>query len=105
MRRDLVAVGDLIDAVLSRVARADVAPIVRLRRRWDTVAGEWANRCRPMAIRDGVLTVEVGSGMDASMLRFDTETLLAAVRRELGEDPPLNRLNIKVAAPSRGRDG
>ncbi len=104
-RRDLVSVGDLIDSVLGRFARADVAPVVQLRQHWEDVAGEWASRCRPVGIRNGVLTVEVASGMDASMLRFDGETLLSAVRSHLSGDVTVSRLTIRVASRAEGKNG
>lgn len=104
-RRDLVAVGDLIDTVLGKVARADVAPIVRLRRSWEDVAGEWATRCSPVGIRNGVLTVEVGSGMDASRLRFEGERLLAGVRQHLAGEVAVTRLAIRVQRRQGGRNG
>jgi len=100
-RRDPKLVGDLIEEVLGRIARADVAPMVRLHRQWDETAGRWADKCRPVALGDGVLTVEVGNGMDASMLRYDAETLLGAVQQVVGEELPVKRLVIKVAG---GRD-
>jgi len=100
-RRDLTAVGDLIDAVLGKVAGASVAPIVSLRRAWPEVAGEWADRCRPVGLKSGVLTVEVASGLDASMLRYDTDRLLAAVTQHLGGTQPCTRISIRVASPAR----
>jgi hypothetical protein len=100
--REPALVGDLIDGVLGRIARSDVAPVIRLRREWDDIAGRWAATCRVVAIRGDALSVEVDSGMDASMLRYESETLLQAVRRVLGDDPPLRRLSIKVAGPREG---
>ncbi len=104
-RRDLVAVGDLIDKVLGKVARADVAPIVQLRRGWDEVAGEWAGKCTPVGIRNGVLTVEVGSGLDASKLRFESERLLAGVRHHLAGDIAPSRLAIRVRRRPKDANG
>lgn len=95
-RRDLAMVGDLIDAVLGRVASVGIAPIVRLRQRWDDVAGEWAAKCQPMAIRDGILTIEVGSGMDASLIKYALPELLAAVTTELDGDPIIDRIAVRV---------
>lgn len=100
-RRDLTAVGDLIDAVLGKVARADVAPIVSLTRSWGEVAGEWAERCQPVGLRNGVLTVEVASGLDASMLRFEGDRLLAAASEHLRGTEQLARLAIRVG--TRGK--
>jgi predicted nucleic acid-binding Zn ribbon protein len=95
-RREPAPVGDLIDLVLSRVAAANVAPIVRLRRQWDDVAGEWSVRCRPVAIRDGVLTVEVANGMDASLLKYATPQLLAAAAECLGDELVLSAISIRI---------
>ncbi len=96
-RGDLTSIGDLVDQVLGKLARADIAPIVDLRRNWAAVAGEWAARCRPVGLSGGVLTVEVASGVDASKLRFGANDLVAGVRRHLGEDHQVNRLHIRVA--------
>lgn len=98
-KRDLTKVGDLIDMVLGKVASSGVAPIVRLRRRWDEVAGEWSAKCQPAGIRGAVLTIEVTSGMDASMVKYAIPRLLDAVRRELGDDPKIDRIAVRV----RGR--
>ena len=99
-RRELTPVGDLIDQVLGKLSRPDVAPIVDLRRNWDEVAGEWAARCRPVALAGGVLTVEVGSGMDASRLRYAGSGLLEGVRRHLGGAAEVVRLQIRVGRAS-----
>ena len=53
--KDPVPVTGLIDRVLGRLSSADVAPVVRLRIDWDQIAGPWSTRCRPIALRDGVL--------------------------------------------------
>lgn len=103
-RRDLTKVGDLIDAVLGAYASVGVEPVVRLRRAWDDIAGEWAARCRPIAIRGSVLTLEVASGLDASMVRFALPDLLSAVRAELGENPEISRIALRVRTASHGRE-
>lgn len=95
-KRELTKVGELIDRVLGQVASAGVAPIVRLRAQWPELAGEWAARSAVVGLREGVLTVEVRSGMDASMLRYDTASLLESVRKELGPNADLDRIAIRV---------
>ena len=97
-RRDLAKVGDLIDAVLGKVASAGVAPVVRLRQRWDEVAGEWAEKAQPVGVRNGVLTIEVASGMDASLLRYALPQLRAAINAELGDEPRISRISVRVRA-------
>lgn len=101
-RRDLAKVGDLIDVVLGKVAKSGVAPIVRLRQRWPEIAGEWAERSVPVAIAHGVLTLEVASGLDASMLKYATSQLLAAASLELGDAIPLRRVAVRVRTRGSG---
>jgi hypothetical protein len=101
-RRELAKVGDLIDVVLGRVASSGVAPVVRLRRSWEVIAGEWADRSSPVAITGGVVTLEVASGLDASMVRYALPDLLAAVQAELGDDPPIRRIAVRVRSQTTG---
>lgn len=103
-RRELAKVGDLIDAVLGKVAARGVAPVVRLRKRWDAIAGEWAERCRPVDLADGVVTVEVASGLDASMVKYAVPELLRAIRAELGDEVPVRRITVRVASRRRGQN-
>lgn len=101
-RRDLAKVGDLIDVVLGKVASSGVAPIVRLRQRWPEVAGEWSERSIPVAIAHGVLTLEVASGLDASMLKYAAPELLAAASAELGDAGLLRRVAVRVRTQGAG---
>ena len=54
--------------------------------RWDEFAGEWAVRSEPIAVREGVLTVEVATGGDAALMRYDEGAIRAAIQREFGAD-------------------
>lgn len=101
-RREPARVGDLIDAVLGKVARSGVAPVVRLRQHWDVIAGEWAQKTRPVALDKGVLSLEVGSGLDASMLRYATADLLRAVQEELAGDASVTRITVRVRPRESG---
>lgn len=98
--RDPVPVGELINAVLAKVARPDVAPIVRLRQDWDQVAGSWSTRCRPVALRGGVLTVVVVSGLEATRLRYEATALAERVGEALGGGMEPPRVAIRVATPA-----
>ncbi len=103
-RRELARVGDLIDTVLGKVAQGNVAPVVRLRRSWHRIAGEWAERSRPVAVARGVVTLEVESGLDASMLKYAVPTLQAAIEAELGGNPPIRRVAVRVRPTTRGQN-
>ena len=103
-RRDPERVGDLIDAVLGKVARSGVAPVVRLRQRWEVIAGEWATKTRPVALDNGVLSLEVRSGLDASMLRYAIADLLRAVQEELADDAAVTRITVRVRPRGSGTE-
>jgi hypothetical protein len=97
---DPVAITGLIDHVLGRLARADIAPVVRLRIDWDDIAGPWSTRCRPVALRDGVLTVVVVSGLEATRLRYEAGALAARAAAALGGSQEVTRIAIRVATPA-----
>ncbi|MDQ3782872.1 MAG: DUF721 domain-containing protein [Actinomycetota bacterium] len=96
-------VGDLIDGVLANVAPVEVATIVRLRRDWSHVAGPWSTRCRPVALRDGVLTVVVGSGLEATRLRYEAAALADRLSAALGAGAEVSRVAIRVATEADRR--
>lgn len=93
-------VGDLIDAVLATVAPIEVATIVRLRRDWAAAAGPWSTRCRPVALGDGVLTVVVESGLEATRLRYESEALADRLSAAGAE---VTRIAIRVATEADRR--
>ena len=97
---DPTAITGLIDRVLGRLARADIAPVVRLRIEWDDVAGPWSTRCRPVSLRDGVLTVVVVSGLEATRLRYEAGALAARAAAALGGETVVTRIAIRVATPT-----
>ena len=97
---DPTPITGLIDRVLGRLARADIAPVVRLRIEWDDVAGPWSTRCRPVSLRDGVLTVVVVSGLEATRLRYEAGALAARASAALGGATPVTRIAIRVATPT-----
>ena len=101
-RRELAKVGDLIDSVLGKVARTGVAPVVRLRQQWEVIAGEWASKTRPVALNHGVLSLEVRSGLDASMLRYEIADLLRAVQEELAGEVAVTRIAVRVTSSGSG---
>jgi hypothetical protein len=97
---DPIPITGLIDRVLGRLARADIAPVVRLRIEWDEVAGPWSTRCRPVSLRDGVLTVVVVSGLEATRLRYEVAALVTRANAALGGAAEVTRVAIRVATPT-----
>jgi len=98
MRRDtgMERVGDLIDTVLSQVAHVEVGPVMRLRTAWPNIAGKWAKVSSPVRLKDGTLTVEVDNGAVASKLKYATDDLVEAARRELGESIEISAISVRV---------
>ena len=84
-KRDLAPVGEVLDDVLGRYAGAPTEPTSTVLAHWDEVAGPSWRRARPVRVTpDGVLLVEVPDGGLATRLRYESETLVAAIGRELG---------------------
>ncbi len=100
--RRLVKVGDLVDGVLSRVAPAGVAPVIRLRLAWPDIAGTWSERCSVTGLRNGVLSLQVAAGIDATLLRFEAPHLIRRIDEQTGGEVVVERVDIRVAA---ARDG
>nr|MBA2336240.1 DUF721 domain-containing protein [Acidimicrobiia bacterium] len=80
-----------------------VATIVRLRRDWGAVAGPWSTRCRPVALRNGVLTVVVGSGLEATRLRYESAALADRLSAVVGAGAEVTRVAIRVATEADRR--
>lgn len=73
---DPVVVGDLVDRVLGKIAYGSTGAILVLRGAWRDVAGaRLADRCAPVALDDGILTVEAADGATISLLRFESSNL------------------------------
>ncbi len=104
-RPGLERVGDLIDVVLSKVAHADVGPVMRLRRDWHVVAGPLAAVTAPLRLRNGRLTVEVASGAVATKVRYSAEDLVGNAQRVLGRGVVVSSISIRVArAAGKGEE-
>lgn len=98
--RGLERVGELIDTVLSQVAHVEVGPVMRLRRDWPSIAGQWADSSSPVRLSNGTLTIEVATGSVASKLRYATDDLVQNARSALGGTVEITAISVRVA---RGR--
>jgi len=88
-RRRPRALGDLVPRVLGELGLEGAGALVRVVERWEAVVGpEVARHARPAALRDGALEVSVDSSVWCQELQLQRERILAALRRELGEDAP-----------------
>lgn len=60
-------------------------PLARVQAAWERAAGpEFARRCRPVAERDGVITVDCDASVWAAELDLSQAEIVARLRREEG---------------------
>jgi predicted nucleic acid-binding Zn ribbon protein len=95
-RRELEAVGDLLDSVLARIGGGRRPTVMVVRERWSEVAGPGWDQAEPIQVRDGVLTVEVPDGGTASRLRYDTASLLRRISALIGAEE-VRSIRLRVA--------
>lgn len=97
MKRDPEPVGDLIDAVLSRLGVHRPPDTVELISRWAEIAGSpWAERAVPAALRDGILIVEVADGGTAALLKYRSGELIRRLE-EAFSPGVVNTVRVRVA--------
>lgn len=86
-RREPTPISDLLGAVLEEVAAGVDLRLARLVRAWPEVAGDrWSEVATPVGIREGTLLVEVATGADATVLRYDGPRLISRITERFGED-------------------
>jgi hypothetical protein len=68
--------------------------IARIQRRWPAVAGSFAS-CKPAFERDGELTVDCGSAVQAQELDLMSELVVARLNEALGQ-PAIKRLRARA---------
>lgn len=100
MRRrptDPIRAAAAVEDALARMGVPGVAANLRIRRDWrDLVSGPWRDRARPLVLEEGCLVLEVGSPMDATLLRYGAAGLVDQVNAGLGSRVVL-RIRPKVA--------
>jgi hypothetical protein len=82
---DLEPIGDSVEEVLHRLGIPAVASLARLVEEWAQIAGERWAVAEPVGLAAGVLVVEVGDGLHASLLRYDVAALLERLSNHVGE--------------------
>ncbi len=99
---DLEHVGAGLDGLLRRLGMPEAVDLERLVREWSELAGDpWAATATPVGWRDGVLVVEVPDGTTATLLRYETETLIGRLTKALG-GALVTGVRIRVARGKKG---
>ena len=88
-RREPRPLGALVTGVLDDLGLGEASAIVRVAQRWEAAVGpEIAAHCRPSALRGEVLEATVDSSAWCQQLQLQSRSILAALRRELGDAAP-----------------
>lgn len=95
-RRQLEAVGEVLDSVLARIGGGRRPVVMVIRERWPEVAGPGWDQGEPVQVRNGVLTVEVRDGGTASRLRYDTAPLLRRISGLIGAEE-ITSIRLRVS--------
>jgi hypothetical protein len=84
-RREPTEITDLLGAILERVGTGAGMKAARLIEEWPRVGGDlWSGRSLPIGIRSGTLLVEVPTGAEASLLKFDIPALIGRIEERFG---------------------
>jgi predicted nucleic acid-binding Zn ribbon protein len=91
-RRTPRPVGFALDSLADELEPATL--IARIQRRWPAVAGSFAS-CRPAFERDGELTVDCASSVQAQELDLMSELVVQRLNAALGQ-PAVKRLRPRA---------
>lgn len=95
--RDPVGLGPSLDRVAKRFGAPTARALSGLFTRWEDMVGPGiAAHAKPVALRRGVLTVDVDSNAWATQLRYMTGDLVAKCCEELG-DGAVKQIEVRVA--------
>lgn len=97
----LKPIREVVDDVLARLVGSGASTLTTLVEEWNETAGEpWAGRSRPASMANGVLGVEVASGVAASILKHDIGRLMQRLKARCGEGA-ITEIRLRVARPER----
>lgn len=98
---DLEQIGEGLEEVLRRLGLPATDVMEKLVRDWPGLAGEpWASRARPAGLHRGELTLEVGDGTSASLLRYQSAQLLDRLEEALGARL-VESVHIRLSSPKK----
>lgn len=105
VRRDPAPLGDLIRRILDGLGVGDLEQWQRMREEWaDVVGTPWDRQARPIALADGVLTVEAITPSAVGVLRYGTRGLVERLCEHYGEGVVTDVRLRPPPGPGRSRD-
>ncbi|MEZ5175080.1 MAG: DUF721 domain-containing protein [Acidimicrobiia bacterium] len=85
--RDPAPIGDVIGSVIENATVSVDVRHGQMISEWDTFApSDWVTFGRPIGVRERALLVEVSNGSAASLLKYQTSDLVAAIETRYGPD-------------------
>ncbi len=95
-------IDDLLGAIIAGAGAGADPGIARLVASWSEIVSErWRGCSEPIGVKNHVLLVEVPTGADASILRYDTADLLRRISARFGPDL-VRAVRFRVAGDVRG---
>ncbi len=91
---------DSLNSLAARLGLEHPWESARIFSRWEAIVGpEVANRCRPVSLKAGVLTVKTESAAWASELRYLGPAMVRRVNEELGSNV-VREVKATVSVPA-----
>jgi len=86
-RRSPMEISEVLGTLIERAAGKIDVRQGELISSWNEVApGDWPDQSVPIGIRDQTLLVEIANGTAGSLLKYQTQQLLDAIRSAFGDD-------------------
>jgi predicted nucleic acid-binding Zn ribbon protein len=95
-------IDDVLGSIIAKAGASADLGVSRLVASWDDVVSErWRGCSRPIGVKERTLLVEVPTGADASILRYDTADLLRRISARFGPDL-VRAVRFRVEGDVRG---
>lgn len=103
-RREPAPLGDVLRTILNRLGVGDLDLWNRIREEWPEVVGPpWDRQAKPVALADGVLTVEAVTPAAIGVLRYGVAGLRKTLCDRYGDGVVSDVRLRPPSAPHRGR--
>jgi len=97
-QKQLTEISQVLGSVIEGAAAGVDVRQAEMINTWSSFApGDW-KAGEPIGVRDGVLLVAVPDGTIGSLLRYQTEALLAVISREYGDDL-VQSIRLQIGSP------
>lgn len=103
--RGLLAVDQTLEALLERITEGQLSTLGNIQAQWpEVVTAPWGERCRPVRLDRGVLTIEVADGAAATRLRFERGEIAGRLNQQIGRGE-IAQIRVRVSRDAKRRSG